>query len=270
MKIILSRKGFDSKNGGFPSPIMPDGTMLSMPIPGNSEITYSDIKFNGQKYCEILDQLRPKNTVSVSQCHVDPDIRKGIRIKPVSGWILAFGQVGSAQTHLENQHINKNDIFLFFGWFKQTEINNYGRLIYKRGAPDIQAIYGYLQIGDIVKNDLIHNFPWHPHSDMTAYTELNNTLYVPSDTLIINNKETGLPGYGTFKFSSKIVLTKEGLRRSKWEILDWFYDSVISFHTKENIKDTYFQSAYIGQEFVVSENTKVTEWVESILCPSLT
>ncbi len=28
MKIILSRKGFDSANGGQASPILPDGTML--------------------------------------------------------------------------------------------------------------------------------------------------------------------------------------------------------------------------------------------------
>jgi len=33
MKIILSRKGFDSKNGGIASPILPDGALLSLPIP---------------------------------------------------------------------------------------------------------------------------------------------------------------------------------------------------------------------------------------------
>lgn len=33
MKLILSRKGFDTHNGGGPSPILPDGRMLSLPIP---------------------------------------------------------------------------------------------------------------------------------------------------------------------------------------------------------------------------------------------
>ena len=33
MKVIISRKGFDSGYGGMPSPILPDGTMISMPIP---------------------------------------------------------------------------------------------------------------------------------------------------------------------------------------------------------------------------------------------
>ena len=43
MKVILSRKGFDSSNGGCPSPIMPDGTLLSMPIPSNDEIGYDEL-----------------------------------------------------------------------------------------------------------------------------------------------------------------------------------------------------------------------------------
>lgn len=33
MKIILSRKGFDSSVGGVASPLFPDGTLLSLPIP---------------------------------------------------------------------------------------------------------------------------------------------------------------------------------------------------------------------------------------------
>ena len=35
MKIMLSRKGFDStkEDGGYPSPILPDGTLLSLPVP---------------------------------------------------------------------------------------------------------------------------------------------------------------------------------------------------------------------------------------------
>ena len=33
MKFILSRKGYDSQYGGEPSPVLADGTMLSLPIP---------------------------------------------------------------------------------------------------------------------------------------------------------------------------------------------------------------------------------------------
>ena len=37
MKVILSRKGFDSSYGGIPSPILPDGRLVSFPIPSPSD-----------------------------------------------------------------------------------------------------------------------------------------------------------------------------------------------------------------------------------------
>jgi hypothetical protein len=47
MRIIFSRKGFDSSSGGVPSPIFPDGRMLSLPIPDRlSRIAYADISGN--------------------------------------------------------------------------------------------------------------------------------------------------------------------------------------------------------------------------------
>ena len=33
MKVILSRKGMDNETGLMASPILPDGTLLSLPIP---------------------------------------------------------------------------------------------------------------------------------------------------------------------------------------------------------------------------------------------
>jgi hypothetical protein len=45
MQLIFSRKGFDSTYGGGASPILPDGTMLSIPIPEeNSGIRYADLQ----------------------------------------------------------------------------------------------------------------------------------------------------------------------------------------------------------------------------------
>ena len=77
MKVILSRKGFDSSNGGCPSPIMPDGTLLSMPIPSVDRDSYDDLCYNGMPYSRILQQLAPKKTFG--HCHVDPDIRDECR-----------------------------------------------------------------------------------------------------------------------------------------------------------------------------------------------
>ena len=45
MKIILSRKGFDAEAGGFASPILPDGTMVSLPIPDDSSVVKYDELF---------------------------------------------------------------------------------------------------------------------------------------------------------------------------------------------------------------------------------
>jgi hypothetical protein len=46
LKIILSRKGFDSVAGEIASPIMPDGTLLYMPIPFADGVTYGNLYYN--------------------------------------------------------------------------------------------------------------------------------------------------------------------------------------------------------------------------------
>ena len=114
MKIILSRKGFDSANGGRPSPIMPDGTLLSMPIPSETDaLTYSDLGFKGETYASILNRLYPGEDWSGKHCHNDPDIRKN-RVCDSQIWEPAFGQVNSAQGTLCNAGVSKGDLFLFF------------------------------------------------------------------------------------------------------------------------------------------------------------
>ena len=51
MKVILSRKGMDSKSGGMASPILPDGTLLSLPIPDRTVGTaYKDLYYRGQSF----------------------------------------------------------------------------------------------------------------------------------------------------------------------------------------------------------------------------
>lgn len=80
MKIILSRKGIDSGNVNLASPILPDGTMLSIPIPTDDDtgLTYSDILYEGKTYFDILTILnrgRKPNT-QYPYIHLDPDIKK--------------------------------------------------------------------------------------------------------------------------------------------------------------------------------------------------
>ena len=60
MKVILSRKGMDSESGRVASPILPDGTLLSLPIPDRkSKKKYEDIQYKGQNYRDIITRLHP-------------------------------------------------------------------------------------------------------------------------------------------------------------------------------------------------------------------
>ena len=268
MKVILSRKGFDSSYGGCASPILPNGTMLSMPIPGGEDcqLKFEDIRYGENTYLDIWNKLYPKHKTDKLNCHLDPDIRADLRTKPVDNWVAAFGQTDKAQRHLYNKGVSKGDLFLFFGWFRKTDET----LKYLPDEKDKQIIYGYLQIGNTVKGDKIkNNYPWHPHAKGNYSSD--NTLYVASEKLIIDGKQTDLPGFGTFKYKEELVLTKDNLSRSKWKInpewdIDNFFENnTISFHSKNSIKDGYFQSVYRGQEFVISENDKVTQWAYNLI-----
>lgn len=150
MKVILSRKGFDSSNGGCPSPILPDGTMLSLPIPTD---TYEDLSWKGVNYADLLRQLRPGK--AFSHCHVDPDLRPGLRSAAVEGWKPAFGQEGSAQGVMANAGVEQGDLILFFGWFRHVEQGPNGYRFARKcedffRCADLHVIYGYLQIGEIL------------------------------------------------------------------------------------------------------------------------
>ena len=275
MKIILSRKGFDSANGGCASPILPDETMLSMPIPTNDKLTYSDISYQQKSYAQYWQELCPRNKecslIPEKHCHLDPDIRRGI-MKNDNTYPGIFGQVGAAQTHLENQGVAVGDIFLFFGWFRKTGQRRNGTL--KFTGPDMHVIYGYLQVGEIVSGKQVCAYAWHPHAHYSEDT--NNTMYIASEKLTVNGKKTELPGYGVLRFDKKLVLTKEGYSRSKWQLPECLLNADISYHGKENRirnetdgKIDYFQSAAIGQEFVIMDNDAVTQWaLELIQCDS--
>lgn len=84
MKVILSRKGFDSGTGGYASPILPDGTLLSLPIPdSSSDIKYLDLNLNESSYYELMQSLKGEylkdngNKSALTKdtfCHLDPDL----------------------------------------------------------------------------------------------------------------------------------------------------------------------------------------------------
>lgn len=266
MNIILSRKGFDSSCGGQASPILPDGTLLSMPIPSGDKQKYSELLWGDLSYLDIIRQLKPKTTLNEnSHCHLDPDLRD-ITLLREKGWKPAFGQTGSSLTELRDNVVKEGDLFLFFGWFKQTEYYN-GQLRYIPKSPDLHVIYGYMQIGSIV--DSINKIPdwlkYHPHANLINYKEAwrkkQNTIYLPSERLTFAPE---LPGSNTFTFRQELVLTKAGYSRSRWEFPASMHGTPIS-HNPNGWKADYFQSAARGQEFIMDSSLTVMDWVRKVI-----
>lgn len=263
MRIILSRKGFDTQYGGQPSPILPNGNLLSLPIPAkNEKVKFEDLNYCGKSYLQIINELKPNSKIKNSwTCHLDPDIRKEITFRQ-GDWVPLFGQTGSAQGHLLKNKVEKGDLFLFFGWFKETEyIDNV--LKYKKDAPDLHVIYGYLQIGEIYSDfstfpNELHN---HAHAQKRFESDKNNTIYKATEQLDF------LPfvaGAGCFKYHPDLVLTKSGFSKSKWELPDFYITLNITYHNKDSFIENYFQSAAKGQEFIVEKNYLVDEWAKKI------
>ena len=118
MKVILSRKGFDNQYGGQPSPILPDGTLLSFPIPEkNEKIKFSEIFYDGKSYLDIIKELNKSTQIKDNYvCHLDPDIRF-IKERNIKNWRPLFGQASSALGHLDKQGVGIEDVFLFFWKF---------------------------------------------------------------------------------------------------------------------------------------------------------
>ena len=264
MKIILSRKGFDSENGKQPNPILPDGSLISLPIPdemGNN--TFSSLQWNGMNFYEIIHSLKPNTCIKENDmCHLDPDLRENVK-KRLVGWKPAFGQSSAALGHLQNMGVAKGDLFLFFGWFKETELYQ-GKLRYKKGAKHKHIIYGYMQIGDIItrKADAPDWLKDHPHiGDKKNRADEHNAIYLPSNKLSFFPE---LEGSGLLTYRTDRVLTKESMSKSKWNLPEFFKEVDISYHPHP-WKENYFQSAAKGQEFVLDATPKILDWAKNII-----
>ena len=102
MKLILSRKGFDSANGGCPSPIL-DGRLCSLPIPdAGAWKRYSDISsLRGSSIARMVEDLTRGRSCEEDGAHLNPDLRRDA-IARTAGWRPLFGQAAAAQSHLKS------------------------------------------------------------------------------------------------------------------------------------------------------------------------
>lgn len=201
MKIILSRKGFDQESGATASPIMPDGTQVSLPIPRDRGRTYSydDLFFEGRSLSGIIRELKRGRFDIEDKAHADPDLDEG-RLARKPGWRPVFGQTGNDQSHLEYEGVGVGDLFLFYGWFRHTEILAGGALRYARPRRDLHVIFGWLQVGEVlpINGRLAVGLPeWlrqHPHVATPDGFDPNNTVYVAADRLALEGSALPFPG----------------------------------------------------------------------------
>ncbi len=179
MKIILSRKGFDSGTGRVASPIFPSGEMRSIPIPesihSHHSKQYQEIRAGDHPLGSIVSDLTRGKIHAETFAHLDPDLDAGSISRPPN-WRPIFGQAGAAEKHLQNQGVTEGDVFVFYGWFKQVELV-LGKYRYVRAAPDLHVIFGWLQVEQRLSIDSLSEIPaWasdHPHCKDRKYSPLD-------------------------------------------------------------------------------------------------
>jgi Nucleotide modification associated domain 3 len=237
MKVIFSRKGFDSTAGKAPSPII-DGEPISLPIPteGRSETTY-ELAGCGQ----LVEEITKGRVGAGDLCHEDPVFLNG-------RWV--FGQTGAAQSHLERNGVGPGDVFLFFGLFALHG-----------GRDRHHRIFGYMQVEEVRRlgtqpsdSDSPEGFPRrHPHT--IGEWNGNNTLYLGAGA----KAKTAHPC---------LRLTKLGAPASIWTVPEWLNVAGLTYHANADrwAGKTELCAASRGQEFVsdIGNYSAARRWLESL------
>lgn len=267
MKVILSRKGFDSSNGGIVSPIIDGENMISFPIPSNDGDKYDDLYYGNDPYSRILRDLKYKDGVT---CHVDPDLDLSRRISTIAEWEPIFGQINSSATYLLNTvKVEAGDLFLFFGNFHHvTKIDETYTYIRNSGDfykdHDLQVIWGYLQIGKIITDSKEQEkYFWHPHSIKIRTGDDTNVMFIASERLSFN---LNLKGAGLLKYDVDRVLTAKGCSKARWVSRN-VYDVNSIIGNRKNSSKTPGTIYYAGiwQELGLAESEECELWAKSII-----
>lgn len=277
MKIIISRKGFDSAAGGVPSAIMPDGRLIPFPIPSSNDPSiYSDVTIGGVAIGELVEALTAGKISRTQSCHLDPDLDES-SLKRLDGWRPSLGQIRAAQGHLANHKVEAGDLFFFFGWFRRIEKSAKGWR-YEPQSRGLHVLYGWLQIGQIIRlghgerPSPIEAFSNHPHLHNRHH--ISNTLYLAKDRLEIegiNAAGAGLFGHITNK---RTLTNCQQSKCSIWTLPAWMHPghgSTLTYHLNPERWDLIndqcaLQSVAKGQEFVLTARNAedVRGWLNEI------
>ena len=238
MKIVFSRKGFDSASGGGPSPIV-SGRALSLPIPdtyGMSRTTFGNLRLGGHAMRASRGKLSGRHL-----CHNDPMFLADGR--------AVLGQCGAAQTHLERQGVGKGHVFLFFGLFRGDD----GELHHR--------IFGYLQVERMVRLEEADDalLDWarsveHPHA---------LSMHASNDALWLGRGSSNAPALDALR------LTVPGGTPSVWQVPRWLRATGLSYHDRAErwLDGDRLQSVARGQEFVadIGEREDARRWLAGIV-----
>ncbi|MBV1918691.1 MAG: hypothetical protein KUG65_11630 [Sphingomonadaceae bacterium] len=237
MRIILSRKGFDSSYGGAPSPII-GGRPISLPIPASQDeqTTYGAIGLGDHVKAATKGRMSQRNT-----CHDDPMFADG------KCWL---GQTGGAQGHLRNQGVTSGDLFLFFGLFadpatKERHHRIFGYMhVTCHGSPDEIAVHR----------------EWTPpprrHPHFSGDWGAANSIYHG-------------PGNTAQRAAGSLRLTRSGGPLNAWKVPSWLKDFGLSYHAKPErwTGATNLDSVKRGQEFVCNIGNAAAphRWIDGII-----
>lgn len=281
MKIIFSRKGVDSASGGIPSPIFPDGRLLSLPIPDRqSPICYDDIKWNEYQLGSIVSQLTKGRIPGSYRAHLDPDLRSE-SIPRHDDWKPMLGQTGTAQGHLRKHSVDVNDVFFFFGLFREV-VQEDGKIVWNKKSSPRHIIWGWLQVGEIIQLDACDKaqYCWaayHPHFHRDP--EKNNTLYIAQKNMNLpENTIIKRSGAGVFRqYSMALQLTaQDSIRPSEWELPKWIFPKSdrppLSYHKnlarwQRKGQTTRLEAVSRGQEFILdcTYYPEAVQWLNQLI-----
>ncbi|MEP0390933.1 hypothetical protein [Erythrobacter sp.] len=235
MRIIFSRKGFDSSAGGGPSPIV-DGAPITLPIPAGaaSQTTYGDLGLG-----ELAAKASRGKLGAKDLCHHDPMF--------LPNGTCAFGQCGAAQTHLERQGVGLGDVFVFFGLFAEEETKE----------PH-HRIFAYLKVEEMVPlaggapEDLLSIA--HPHA--LAMQHSNDVVWRGE-------------GRVARRASKALRLTVPEGPPSLWNRPDWLKRGGLSYHDRPErwLRGGRLKSVARGQEFVadVGRRKVPRDWLDNVI-----
>lgn len=270
MRVIFSRKGFDSAAGGCASPII-DGRPQSLPIPTRmpTEATFATL---GAGIADMVRDLTRGRVTAETPCHLDPDLDVAAMPRQ-AGWRGALGQVGVAQSHLANEGVSQGDLFLFWGLFRPARCAA-TRWEYCGAAE--HRIFGWLQVGEIIRagtegSDVALKLPWladHPHA--RSGWPASNKIYLSAPELALGGELKGYKGWGLFRKGR--CLTRSGSSMpSTWSVPSWLNAATggvgMTYHPLERWHASgELRVAARGQEFVadIGHRADALEWLHEL------